>query len=519
MGLIEAYREYRNGLLLACSVVAVVLCAVVYTGVFGVSNVPGHQMQVIQFVLAISASIVFAYAIRPGKFRAGWLLWWIPPILTMVSLPFQALLPNLIANDTTALMQVVFFLTLTWVTVLAAPLTWFAVYLPIEFLVRVVRGERNLAVPRLVWGLAIGAVTLGGVLLTVLLASPNSVLLIPRVLAFTASRYPNLGAIMELVLLFGPMILGLLVLVLLTITLLKKGGSGRLIDAFVLSVPPLEQAWQDRHDVVPSPKSVYPPRAPSAWAWWNPVRLWRDVPGAVLIAISTVVVAFAVAIVGNSRVYIHHLVMPFYVYIGPLTWSVALTALSGVVLAMILNGRHFRSLWLMGWIALIVTVIIGIWLMATDPTVGGFELFMFGFIAVISTALSCLTWLFLVVPVQLIVTSVLGLASQGSKPWSTLLLGLCLGAGGVGILSGFYAVDLPLGANEAQRQQAIIAALLDIPGDYSVLSETALWVARLSIAAMIIFGLSARGVAGGKGELQNELSESALGPRSQDSGN
>lgn len=520
MGLIEAYREYRQGLLLACAVVAAGVVAIVYVSLFGDTNTPGHQMQVILCVLAVCSSVVFAYAIRPGRARAGWLLWWIPLILTVASLPFQALLPSLIANGTTTLMQTVFFLAMAWAAVLTAPLTWFAVYLPIELLVKAFRGrsrdERQLTVPRLVWGLGIAAMALGGVLLTVVFSPPNSVLLVPRVLADSASKFPILGAFVELILLFGPIILCLLVLVLLAVTLLKKGGINRLIDAFILSTPPLIQTRQNRGDEESSQESAESENSTGAaswWAWWNPARLWKDVPGAVLIALSTVVVSFAVAILGNSSVSIHHLLLPVYVYIGSFTWSVALAALSGVVLALILNGRHFRSLWLLGWVALAVTVVVGLWMVSADPTVGGLELFMVGFIAVICTALSCMTWLFLVVPLQLIATSVIGIATIGARAWSGLLLGLCLASGGVGIVTGFISVDLPSSANEAERQQAIIAALLNVPGDYSVSSEPALWVARLSIAAMIILGVSARAIAGGKSELQGQLSESALGPR------
>lgn len=534
MGLIEAYRKFPIGCLLALAAVAITL--LVSLGVSGTErhSIPGYHLQVIQVVLAVCAGAVFAYAIRPGNSRAGWLIWWIPVVLTLISIPFQQLLEDLLAPNIAFLLQAVFFLSWAWLVVLTAPLAWLVVILPLEFLLRAARGlvskDRRLVLAQLSWGSLIGAVTLGSLLLAALRERDGMPSTFTLILNDLVWRYPDLSALIEIILLFGPPVLGALAVIGFAVSLARPTGRAHLADATVLSAPFLHsirdarrQAKQRTGAEFTAEPAVKPTSAaetpPSHGRAWSPVWLWRATPGGVLLAVSVTVITFCVAALANSEGTLRSVLMPLPLAVerfpGPFTWALLLGVLTGIVFAAAVHGRNFQKLWILAWLAALVTVSVAAWQLAVVPFAKFGDAFTIAFVAVLSIVLSCLSWLFLVVPVQTVAASTLRLLSGSWEALGGVLLGLCLGCGGIAIVSGYLSVEVPYGAGMSEHFQSMLTAMVGLGGNFTVTSEPLLWTARLAILGMVICGLGARIVAGGRASLQHQLLDSTLGPTPQ----
>lgn len=521
MGLVELVRRWRAAGLLALVAVAVgaVTSAVLAAGRLG--SYPGIPLQMILAAVGLASAPVFAYALREGRRRVLWYLWWIPPVVALVSAPLVGALGELVVSGYGPATQSLLLLGLLWIAMVGVPLWWLLVYLPWEFFVRGVRSIRSVgigtAATHFFWGSVLATITLGGLLSYGLygdpVLAPGGVL---EVFVFLAYSY-EFGPFVELILLIGVPAAALVLVVSLVVVVATRRRRGSLGDAFVAAAPAL-RAPERAEGAEQSPEEGRPAEGgESALEWWNPVRVWQRLPGAVLLLAPTTTIVTGIALLGNGSGYLVRGVLPEWAssIVGSFDafdWAWATILLSGVNLAHLLASGAKRAMWVLVWLFAAIAVAVGVTLTVLDPGFGALDWLGVLFVSLLGVALSCLSWIFLWVPLKIVAGSVLSALRRERTPVGDLLLPVILFSGGVAVVAGATSVDTY--SSGEQQQAAIIAALLGRPGEYSVNSETLLMVARIAIVTLIVAGVVGLTTSGGRKGMGDRLNKAAgIGPK------
>lgn len=502
MGAIRLFTNYPRSWWVALMTVALAL--ILGFGVLRNTRaflLPGMQATIMLTILVLGGAVIFTQSLRTGRGAAGWLLWWMPVVFSILSAPLAIMVPGLLGPRLAGGVQAWFLLSFSWLAMLWVPLAWFFVVLPWQLLFHAVgalrRRKGGRAVGHLAWAAAIGgaflALTLAYVAVTdqSIGSGPGLLLELPKV-------YHGLGSILEPLLLVGPVVLGVIAVLAFIIAGIRIGRTG-LATTFTDAVPVLK-----RNKNRPEPSDG------RSGLGFSPLRLWRGMPGAVLLMVTTIVFTASAAILGYSSSFLYPSLLYLGFYVGEFAWAVVLVVLAGINLATVLAARNAQAFWLMAWLAILVTLTLNVWITAVSPSFGGLDGLGIAFIALLMVVLSCVSWLFLVIPVQLTAASLwLLLTGRGAGALGGLVLGLGLLSGGGAIISGSLAVRTTGSGGQDQNAAAIIAALLGIEGDYYIESDVLLWAARILILMMTALALLARFAAGGKGQLQGVLNRAA----------